>query len=775
MILKKKLGAKDVPKYLQKFYGVIDDKDPVELPFISYILADKSELEPARKHGWKDDEDLFLVHPNAPAVFYLNWSFVFVNTKVFTQVASDMNKNKVYNTNSPDSPEWINFWRRENSRRRKGAIGNCRLNYSDMEAYLNASDADKPKYLKPVRITGRHYGYLNYNKIKAYPNEEEAADAKRRGILEKGKIRKFPVFSDGDFWYFHIKEFGRRNNLDRVSAKARRKGFTYKEAWDTADQLNLFPDVSIIHAAYNIDYLTKDDALTNFTLNALQYLEDNTYWQRGIGSRVITELELGYKESKTGHTIKGWKSSLISCATMRNSSFGVGKSPLATKYEESGVFNNLIETLLVNEASLREGGESVGDKDIFGTGGTKDANWANFKSIYYSPRSHNCMQFANVWDDNSIDKEAGFFFPNVLFYNPCVDEDGNSQVIDAYYNDIAKKRQAALDLKPSDFILFLGQSANKPSEAFYTTVDNMFTSDTLNNQLMIMSIKNSELQYQDGQIGITDNKTVQFKSNLILKAEGLQIHGYIEDVHPHTGKDNKGCLRIFYPPFKNSLGEVPKDLYFITYDTYGKDKDSKDVNDKNSLACIDVWMYPNKVCSYTAYKVATFVGRRDTQRDCDVIAYCMSVMYNAKVCPETDRGTCIQTFKELHAYNRLMDDPTIVYDDKSQRTASKGILIGTTTKKVDGLFALKEFIYTLVSKNNVDETNSVIQQVLHFIPDYWLLYEIANYSESSNLDRLSSAIIAAFIYRTRSISSKPSNASIKKRHMDNVLSNYGIG
>lgn len=779
MLLKDKLYNSDMSIALQSIYGSIDDSDPVVSPFLSYVFSDKSHYKTATECGYKDPYGLFLVNENGH--FLMNINFIFVDTPKISAVATKFNETGIYCDDIKDSPEYIKFWRRETIRRKIGVDAKCKVYFKDLPAYLAADDEGKELYKHSIHFTGEQYSHLNYGRINATQSKSEQAESIRKGDDPDSKILKFPLFTDGQFWYWHVKEFTQLNGLDDCLCKARRKGATYMESFDSAHTLNLYPARRVTHAAYVDDYLYEEDAISYLTKEQLFWFEEHTYWKRGLPKDLSNLIKLGFKEQSKGHRVVGWNSSLTSKTTKVNTSVVAGKSPHKIKYEEAGIFNNLLEVISIADRAMKAGAKKTCRKDVFGTGGTKNANWEGFKELFYNPDAHNFMAFANIWDRNKCDSACGFFFPQVWMYEPHIDSNGNSILINAYYGDLSDKRakELAYAKDPSQYIIYLGQGANSPEEAFYTTSDNLFTSETLNSCILAMNADKDSIPYTDGQLEMVSakitsqsNGKIVFKSNIQLKAEGNIIHAYPERIAPITGGDNYGCLRIFRHPYKNDQGLVPKGLYKLTYDTYGKDKDKTSVNNKNSFACIDVWMMPNTVVSYTTYKVASFVGRRDTMKDCDMIAYYMCLYYSGEICPEVDRGTCVQTFSELNARGMLMNDPTVIYDDRSAKNPAKGILIGNGLKKTDGLINLKEMIYSVVAK----DVNSSSQLVLHYIDDYWLLYELANYNDDTNLDRLSSAIIWAFILRSFYITKKKviKDKPINNSSLGTLLDKNGI-
>ena len=81
-----------------------------------------------------------------------------------------------------------------------------------------------------IRITGEHYSYLNYARVKITVGEDKKAR----------KYDGFPRFLDMDYYYFHELEQARDNMEGMIVAKSRRKGFSYKGAWNVVYEYNWY-------------------------------------------------------------------------------------------------------------------------------------------------------------------------------------------------------------------------------------------------------------------------------------------------------------------------------------------------------------------------------------------------------------------------------------------------------------------------------------------------------------------------------------------------------
>jgi len=144
----------------------------------------------------------------------------FVNTREFSCEAKNFLKNGYY-TNSPAGTyAYREYWDEQTRRCLEGfEVGG-------------------------VRITGPHYFYLNFTQIKA---------TVKTGKLER-KVLTFPSFLDMDYYYFDECELARENGQGMIVAKARRKGFSYKNGALCVHQYNFFRDSTSIIGAYLNEY-----------------------------------------------------------------------------------------------------------------------------------------------------------------------------------------------------------------------------------------------------------------------------------------------------------------------------------------------------------------------------------------------------------------------------------------------------------------------------------------------------------------------------------------
>lgn len=737
-----------------------------DIPFIDYLCEDKSKYPKAsegisyitNKSLYDPDNDFLIGNSGG---ILMNIDFIVINIERLSKAADTFDEYGTYCDYDPSTPAYESFWQRETSRRKKGVIIKAKLYYKDIPKFFDkdTTDEERDLLLKPMRITGAHYTYLNYGRIERTPNAREREKLKREGAEHVETVMGFPRYWDGDYWNFKIDEFIANNKFHLTKAKARRKGFSYKRGSQAANTINLFPNVTVTLAADQLAYLTDKGATTFMAKKCLDHFEEHTFWRRGYISEAIDDILLGYRVSTKGLKNFGWMSNLYSVACGKNESAAVGKKAIEIDFEEAGKFPNLQKALDVTLSNTESGAISVGTIRVYGTGGTKGANWAAFSKAFYNPKMNKMLCMENVWDINKRHEVCGFFFPQVWDCEPYV-ERGNSIIFTAYAWDKQDKENHFHNNDSETHIIYKAQRANTPAEAFINTTENMFASPELNLHVSDLINDNATRFFQDGWIVVNDLGNSN-KAEFIPKAECIKrdifgkgrFHEFVNQV-PHGSRDDThGCVRMYYRPFLVN-GEVPKDLYFVSVDAYKVDKAQKDVTDKHSLYSAQVWMRSNTITPYPNQKllVCEYIGRLDTMEQNDIVTMGMCLIYNAECCPEAGTGETVSNFIKYKLRRYLMLDPTNANTRKltNPNNNDYGIVIGDGDKKYNGLRMLKEFIYEPLSYT---ADGKPIRR-LKSISSVRLLLECQRFTAEGNFDHISAAIVAMYVFLADSLNTK---------------------
>ena len=465
-------------------------------PFLDFINEDKSRYKHAKDVGYIDDDDLFLIGDSGGFLMNIRPGWKFVNTELFYEQANYFKKHKgVYTSYKIDSIPHRQLRKREQYRRKHGFTAPC---LQDPEGNIHN-----------VRITGSHYNFLNYVRIE----QLDESTVKYGKTNTAKKYYDFPKFFDSQFWIFHVIEFAEKNGFHLLIDKTRRGGFSYMMAADSANAVNCESRKVVIHVAVDKKYLTQTGGLTDFAVNDLKFYEESTPFVRGIFSSVKSDFRLGYKLPSGVEADKSWRSALISVSAANNPDCAIGKDAVKVKVEEVSTMDNFDEFMNVTEPAMRTGAYTTGMLCAWGT--ATSGNMQTFEQNFYDVKGFNFMPFENVWDKDCRNETCGFFKPYCWGLQgeingiKGVDKDGNSNInigLEISRQERIKKKESVK--KYSDYINYLGQYANFPSESFSSASENIFSSEELSAWEDKLRIDSDLHFYVDGMLELDENNKI---------------------------------------------------------------------------------------------------------------------------------------------------------------------------------------------------------------------------------------------------------------------------
>ena len=735
-----------------------------EYPFRQYILEDKSQYKRAKDLGYNDPNDLFLVGESGGFLMDIEVGDKFVNTHLLHEMADFYNANGKYTFYKEDSIPHRQLRKREEYRRSHGYEAPCFMRNGEV---------------RQLHISGDMYNYLNYIIIEQL--DEKTIIHTNRGSVAKKK-QDFPKFIDAQFWTFAIIEFCELNGLHLLIDKTRRGGFSYIMASHSANKINLQPNKVCIHVAADSKYLTKRGGLTDFTIKNLYFYENNTFFKRGILIRSDENFTLGFKLPNGDISPKSWNSALFSASANNNPDCAIGKDAISVKTEEVSTMENFDDYMNVTEPAMRTGSYVTGN--LFAWGTATSGNMQVFERNFYNPKKFHFMPFENVWDKDSRNEVCGYFKPYCWGLQGqigdmyAMDKDGNSN-IDIGLRIAYKERKEKKDSSKSfaDYINYLGQYANMPSESFSSTTENIFTSEKL--LLWEETLKNDNTYhfYTDGKFVEEENKVI-FKTNERIRKEGgklnVDYYDWIEGVPRKSHEHPHGCVRKWFNPIKISGVGIPVGQYSISYDPVGVDKEKDAITNKHSHNSIKVWENPTQYNGFKTKLVCAYYGRPDKLEEADWICYLMARYYNCigTTGVEVNRGETVRNFTKWKALKYLMKDPVELWDNsvKAKASATYGINMGggagqagVGTKVLEGLRLLKEMLYSEVGKNELGQPIYVFQTIY----DYQTILELKKWNSKGNFDRVSEMIIRALQWRLTDVQAAKELSHRKKATVNN--------
>ena len=654
----------------------------------------------------------------------LSWPWLFfTDSSVFSPAAQafEDNKNKygegMYTEALPNTTEYYEFWKNERHR--------C----------LNGYEPIVDEEPCGVRITGEHYFYLNYTLIdKHYKFNGE--DVKKLG---------FPNFTSMDYYWFLELEKNEnpvRYGIDAhhkkgmIMTKARRKGWSFKNAAGVAWKYTFFRKSYCIIASYGKDFA---ESTFRMTLTMLNFIDEHTEFRQPRLVNKKDEIEAGWIEKIGGYEIKKGSRSIIKTMTFRDSGYkSAGKSCTRMVFEEAGLFDNLIKAYNISEPLFREGNQKIGIPIIFGTGGDMDKFTQDFEKMFYNPKDYGLASYENIYDDDVIGS-CGYFVDE-MWYRPgpliindkvivkdMVDSNGNP-VRWAAEIDVDLERDTKLNKNRKTYIDEITQRPKTPKEAFLIADSNIFPTAELNHRISLLKSDDYyKIAGTPGELAFSE-EGVKFIPNLKLQP--------INTFPLKAGEERTGCVVIYEDPKLDENGVIPKGLYIIGHDPFAVDSD--EAQSLSATYVLKTHKYPH--LGYDQI-VAAYVGRpygANSMQAVNTILEKLSIYYgNAKIMFENDRGSVLEYFAKRHKLHLLADEPGTVNtksSDKRYRTSRlKGSSMGSAAKKQQGELYTTDFL--LIERGS--KVDGAVIRNLDMIPDLGLLEELVRYNRDGNFDRVS--------------------------------------
>ena len=695
---------------------------------------------------------------------YIHDDISFVNISELTETSKYFMKHGVYTKAPVGGYEYKEFWDREEDKI---------LNGVNLHGQLVKENGILKT--KTVHITGEHYAYLNYGRIKKLEKLEDLKSVIKitsKEIKSGKKKIGFPDFWDGDYNWFKAKEYAENNNKHIAASKSRRKGFTYKEGFDAAITINTVPNSIVIAGAYDYKYITGQGQIMTMAKDYLDFLELHTDFNRGYLNTSDKLIKLGYIEEKS--TIeRGYKSSLIAMSFMDNEKAAIGKDARKIKLDECGNFPNLRAVLDVTLPTLKDGNIYTGLLTMFGATTKNSQDWADFEYIYYNPNSYDCLAFDNIYEEEFEGTSIGFFFPysqNLITDGitslSCIDENGNTLKNNAKIVVDDERLQKEKDLDTESFIIYKSQYCETPSEAFFGSSGGRFASPELLAHLS--NVKKNPMFNNLARHGfiVEENNQLKFTFKLENGIEPIPIVTY-----PIKDKLNTdGCITEWFTPYKDKNSVIPDNLYVAVCDPFATDKEKGTITSRNSLGATYIYERPNNL---TITKgdiiVASYIGRPLSTETYSENLFKLCNRWNAKLLYESDRGTILQDAKLLKQVELLIKEITLDYDKNLTGQTGRGYGLHMNTSRIEA--AILYLSKWLKTKRSVDEQGN-IRLNLHYIYDVALLTELSKWNSKGNFDRVSALLILMLL--TKELIFKEVDIETNKNITDSFFDNFNL-
>lgn len=643
----------------------------------------------------------------------------FKDSSVFSPAANFFKKHKCYTFALEGTIDYDNFWDEEERRCFDGfTVGG-------------------------VRITGRHYYYLNYCQIKLIPTDEKTGRP-----TSQTKVKSFPRFLDHNYYYLlelekNLAEGPWKSSAKRgnVVTKGRRKGHTYiiSGAIFSYNYTFIPESMNMLAAGEKDHFKVTLDAIHDSINNTNEY----TAWGKKKLIAQKMHIKAGFLEQDLNgvYVEKGYRSEIRAISFADNPFKSIGESCTVVAFEEAGKFDGLIKSIGITEPTYREGETMIGIPIVYGTGGQMEKSTKDLHEIFYDPKQFLMQEYDNIYDNNASGT-CGYFIDSAWFY-PCitkkeyvingetypigtlgVDAQGNSNRRIAYAV-IMEERDSRKNNKKA-YNDFLTQYPLTPAEAFLKTAGTIF--DTITANMRLSEIEAHKERFRNasgvGTIEFDNNSKPYFKSNRDLSP--------VYEFPLKDCVDKVGSIIIYEHPVQNENGIIKK-RYVAGIDSY--DNDASGTNSMGSIVLFD---------RLTSKIVAQFKGR---PRAADFYETCRRLLlyYNATANYEKANLGIYNYFDKKGFLHLLCDQPEIV----KEMGLSKVTLVGNRRKGTVPVpatiaFGLQEYKAWTESVAYGEPKDSEITNMMK-IESESILKETIAWEEVGNYDDIS-AIIMLFIY-----------------------------
>jgi hypothetical protein len=602
---------------------------------------------------------------------YVSSPQTFINTAEFQRSAQGFEKIGHYTTAPLGTFAYKEFWDEEERRCKEGHV------------------------VGGVRITGEHYAYLNFSRIKVTVGEGKKAK----------KYESFPRFLDMDYYYYHELERAKENKEGMIVAKSRRKGFSYKGAFNCVYEYTWYRDSVSIIAAFMGDYCEQTMFMA---LEMINFLNKNTDWAKRKLIDKRDHTKSGFKEMVNNIQVEsGYKSEIMTMSFKDNPFKSIGKSSSIMLFEEAGKWPGLIDAYMLSKPLFSDGDIMIGIPIIYGTGGDMEGGTQDFAEMFYNPTTYGLRSYENIWDENNVG-ECGWFVSDSWFKLPHVDVNGNS------YRGIAEDAlQHQRNLIKSTgtkkaYEKHITQQPITPAEAFLRAMGNMFPTVDILRTLSLLETNRAlrESEYIGDLVIDEDTGKVEWVPNTkLIPIEQFPLKG---------SSDAEGCVIIFEHPVEDS----PYGRYIAGTDPY--DQDHSTTDSLGSTIILD---------NLTNRIVAEYTARPATSKEYYENVRRMLVYYNAVCLYENQMRGMFDYFEYKVQLYMLADEPELLKDviQDSRVTRKKGCHM-TPQIKHWGEELIKMW---LLEPYNAEGTLNV-----HKIRSITLLKELLAYNETGNFDRV---------------------------------------
>lgn len=527
------------------------------------------------------------------------------------------------------------------------------------------------------RITGDHYFFLNFYRMKTVDGEKKAG---------AGRTEAFPTFFAKQYEYFHYLEMCEYLYKDCVALKSRGVGFSEIGACLGVRPFITTKGFTTIYTAYTESYV---DTVLGKCWVQLNWLNQNTDGGMKRLRQKIDNIKHKRASLVDSEGIEFGRMADIEGITADHPRKIRGERVDRLLFEEAGS-NPILSTSWTQGTALVElGGARVGIKIAWGTGGDMGPALAGLAKMFEDPLSAGVLPYKNFYSDDGTAQYTGFFIPAYEFMmRPgYVDNRGvtDTKRAKAFYEEQRK-------LKSGERLLeYCSEYCFTPKEALLRQGENIFDSVLIADR--ITQIRVHKMGTSPQHIALLWDREDNDNSRNKVKA---------------VSSPNSKIL-VYEEPKRDSEGNIYNNLYVAGIDSIDQGTGDSATQYDVSDFCIVVKRRifglnePKYVCIYK--------DRPRDIREAYENAMKILVWYNCKALLEHTKISILTYFREKKKDSLFMRRPkSSLGDIKKGNSAMIGVPATETIIK-HGLELINNFVNDYCYGIDSDE---MLEQLLNY-------------------------------------------------------------
>ena len=495
-------------------------------------------------------------------------------------------------------------------------------------------------------ITGDHYYFLNFYRLKDLDNVEEAG---------MGRQEIFPNFLEGQYEWFHYLKLARKLRMNACMMKARGAGYSEIEASIISNSYNVIKGSINVCTAFAQTQLDKLLEKVWANINWLYYNTDGGMAHLSQAKNSNYLRRASHYEIRDGQKIEvGWGSQIQGIITDKPGKLRGDRTDILM-FEKCGLWPQFTKAYTQADALVGQIGKQWGLRLMGGTGGETGPQMEGLRKMYYEPQLFGVLPYRHNFTKNGEYAITSFFLPAFRTIKELSlldsrgwldDEDGK-----AYFN---KTR----DLKaqdPEEFTTFCAEYCFDGEEAFSLEGNNKFNKILIAEQLANIRIHKDSPKPERGTLEYIFKNGQHSRENIT----GLK---WI--------KNNTGDVQIIEHPIwtQVSYDEEGNELKYEKMNgLYVAGIDSIDLGMEDTSA---LTKDPSNFCIVIKRRqfglkdptyVAMYKARPNDVRDAYKTAIKLLQYYNCKANLEATRVSMLSWAREKKYLNYFMYRPVATY------------------------------------------------------------------------------------------------------------------